>query len=156
LAVHREDFEQERRDRERCQARVNELEEMLRGEAVTGSRVTAGQLPALTHQSYPARPELNQPTVNRTHRHNAGQGRTAYVNGQFVPLGILYQFDGNDVTVDSQESTEPDGNTEKVFDDRAPQGAELGSGLTCPKCGKEFPTDENAVQRLLHHVDECL
>eukprot|EP00058_Branchiostoma_floridae_P019925 XP_002605415.1 hypothetical protein BRAFLDRAFT_74232 [Branchiostoma floridae] len=149
LQAYKEDFEEERRDRERMQARQESVEEEL-----ATSKATVRQLEAQLHR------EKNQkqfPPVYHVQydQQNALRARSANRHTPYaVGNRFNYGFDvvDGDIVADGPSENNDEDKGETREERRRSRRRETDI-LQCPKCKREYTKDRH--NELLEHIDLC-
>ena len=151
-----EDFESERHDRERAQARVEELEQEL--------RIVRRQLEQFQGRQMDEIAERRRQALNY-YREEYERAHPGYQNVHGMPLvgrGLVMPDCVDEDSVDVAEDGEgqdtvdcgPDMVRRFEAGESALQRAEPEDTLQCPKCKKEFPISKH--EQLLEHTEECI
>ncbi|XP_023930066.1 TNFAIP3-interacting protein 2-like isoform X2 [Lingula anatina] len=153
IQIFKDDFEQERRDRETAQGKVHELEDELR---IVKQQLEMFQRDAMTSMQRRRQEALQEYERQYYNQHN--QGLVAR-GGNYPRAGNLY-MDSNVVADgdDEDDTQEPEGGFDEIdgfdmVDGPIPQGKQSSDFLECPKCQKAYRTEQHT--ELLEHIDVC-
>jgi centrosomal protein CEP55 len=150
-----EDFESERRDRERAQARINEMENEM---DLIKRQLEQFQTSHMTHLYNQRMAALSNYQNDYERRYGSSGGNER----QLIARGIVqYEADGPneddsegedtvDLTPRPQTQDSALSHVEGEMQEDCPQPIDA---LQCPRCKKDFPTDKHNL--LLEHIDIC-
>jgi hypothetical protein len=163
LTVNKEDFEMERRDRERSQQKVDELEQLLL--QYRGSQ-GKNEGTSIDNYYYPQQsPSLRYtPTAPYTAPVTSRQGFIGSESRRLVHTGPgLYYADHVDAETDGELATESAANVEASAEPhprnergkKSPQVSKVSSStLRCPTCQLRFSFDDDHTQ-FIEHLSVC-